>query len=100
MTEVYLKETRWNNVKVFIINCYEMFLITLGLCLAIYQDDASSFIYMFLIQYLLFFSMKGRGEKAKKQVNISKAIISVILILAIFKFIYMWSLDWVISAVA
>lgn len=44
--------------------------------------------------------MKGRGEKAKKQVNISKAIISVILILAIFKFIYMWSLDWVISAVA
>ena len=77
-----------------------MFLITLGLCLAIYQDDAASFIYMFLIQYLLFFSMKGRGEQAHKQVKISKAIISVILILAIFKFIYMWSFDWVICALA
>lgn len=47
--EKHLTPTRWNKFKVLIANSQEMSLLTLGLCLSVYQEDFFTLIYQFLL---------------------------------------------------
>lgn len=63
MNEVPLPHTRWNWVKVMVINSYEMILITLCLALSVYKEDFFTLIYQFMMQGLLYFSIQDMGAK-------------------------------------
>lgn len=43
--EKQLTPNRWNKLKVLIANSQEMSLLTLGLCLSVYQEDFFTLIY-------------------------------------------------------
>jgi len=61
--EIPVTNTKWNKFVYFMINCYELLILTLTLCLSVYQDDATTFIYLFCMQAVLHFSLLNRGAQ-------------------------------------
>lgn len=97
-SEVYLVPSRWNKLKVFAANSYEMLLITMGLALSVYQEDFFTFVYQFMMQGLLYFSMRDKGAYTKHQVHFSKFIIFCIGVLTAIKLIYVLNLGFELTA--
>lgn len=71
------------------VNCYEIILISLGLALSIYQDDASSFVYQLLMQVLLFYSVVEMGRYVRTQKKICIGVVVVLACFMLFKYWYM-----------
>lgn len=67
------------------INLFEIVVITLSLSLTVYQDDASSVIFMFMMQYTLFFTMRNRGNDAVRQRNSTITIVVLLFLMGIAK---------------
>jgi hypothetical protein len=87
--ELYLVPTRWNKFKVLLANSGEMSLLTLGLCLSVYQEDFFTLVYQFLLQVLLYFSMKEFGANVPFQIKFNKFIILCLIFLFIVKGYYL-----------
>ena len=88
LNEVALLDTRWNRFKVFAANSFEMVLITLGLCLSVYQEDFFTIVFQLLLQWLLFHSMRDKGKNTEFQALICKVIIGLIGIHGLIKGYY------------
>jgi len=62
-----------------------MILITLALTLTVYQEDAATVPYLFLMQVTLYFSHKNRGRETRKQLVITLLIMLMLVLLAVAK---------------
>jgi hypothetical protein len=60
--EIYVEPTRWNKIKLFIANVYEVIILCLGLGLSIYQDDLISFVYQVFVLWLLYLAGRDMGR--------------------------------------
>lgn len=65
--EVYVEPTKWNKIKLFIANVFEVILLSLGLGLSIYQDDLISFVYLLFVLWLLYLAGRDMGRFIQKQ---------------------------------
>lgn len=95
--EKLLSPHNWNKLLVLLINMFEITIITLSLSLTVYQDDASSVLFLFLMQLTLYYSMRNRGNEVGKQKKITIYIVILLFFMGILKTVVYFMLNKAIS---
>jgi hypothetical protein len=70
------------------INCYELLILTFALCLSVYQDDTTTFVYLFCMQGVLHFSLLNRGAQTGLQGKIVKLTMVFLFLVCLVKTIF------------